>query len=62
LNAGRKIHIVSGLFDTPGEVISWGDQVSVKLDKEVPHHPNIRMTFLTLDTKPFVLGSKLTKN
>jgi selenocysteine-specific translation elongation factor len=55
---GDKIHVVAGLYDVPGEVVEWSDQVSLKLEKPIPYYPLERITLLDLNRKPAVLGSR----
>ena len=56
---GQRIHVVSGLFDSPGEIIEWNGTATLKLDKMIPFYSDIRLTVLDLNSKPIVLGSKL---
>ncbi|MFV2014009.1 MAG: EF-Tu/IF-2/RF-3 family GTPase [Candidatus Heimdallarchaeota archaeon] len=56
---GQRIHVVSGLYDSPGEIIKWNETVTLKLDKMIPYYPDTRLTILDLNAKPAVLGSKL---
>jgi len=56
---GDHIHLVSGLFDSPGEIIEWGNSVSIKTEKLVPFHQKIRMTVLDLNKKPAIVGAKI---
>ncbi|MCE7734581.1 MAG: hypothetical protein GPJ54_06875 [Candidatus Heimdallarchaeota archaeon] len=56
---GQRIHVVSGLFDSPGEIVDWNGAATLKLDKMIPFYPDIRLTVLDLNSKPVVLGSKI---
>lgn len=56
--AGDVIHVMAGLFTSPGKVIQWGDEVTVELDKAIPFHPKMRISFLDLNKKPIILGSR----
>lgn len=56
---GDSIHVVAGLFNATGKVISWGDLVTVEMDKAIPLHPKMRITFLDLNRKPSILGSRI---
>jgi len=53
-----RIHVVSGLFDSPAHILEWGDTVTIKSDKVLPFHEVIRLTLLDLNKKPTILGSK----
>ena len=55
---GQRIHVVSGLYDSPGELISWNSTATVKTDKIIPYHSDNRLTILDLNSKPAVLASK----
>lgn len=56
---GQRVHVVSGLFDSPGEIVDWNGAATLKLDKMIPYYPDTRLTVLDLNSKPAVLGSKL---
>ena len=57
---GDKIHVVSGLYDSPGEIAKLTEAtISLKLEKPIPYYPDIRFTLLDLNKKPSILGSKL---
>ncbi|MCY3411141.1 MAG: hypothetical protein INQ03_05825 [Candidatus Heimdallarchaeota archaeon] len=55
---GDKIHVVAGLFSAPATVLHWGDSVTVKLEKSIPMHEKMRVTFVDLNKKPTILGSR----
>jgi hypothetical protein len=55
---GDKIHVVAGLYDAPGEIEEWSNQVSITLEKPLPIYPLERITLLDLNRTPAVLGSR----
>ena len=55
---GTKIHVMAGLFDTPAEIVEWGEKVSIKFDKITPFYPDMRITLLNLNTQPALIGSR----
>ncbi|MHA2501831.1 MAG: EF-Tu/IF-2/RF-3 family GTPase [Candidatus Kariarchaeaceae archaeon] len=56
---GDRVHVISGLYDSPAKIVEWGDTAVLQMDKMTPYHPTIRATVLDLNRKPTVLGSKL---
>ena len=57
---GDRIHVVSGLYDSPAEILEYGNTLSIKTDKPLPFHECIRVTAVDLNKKPAILGSKMT--
>ena len=57
IEVGNKIHLICGLFDSPGKIVELGDVVIIETEKMMPLHPNIRITVLDLNRKPSIIGS-----
>ncbi len=62
LSNGMKVHVVAGLYDTPGNLrsvnaVSKHAELEVKLDKPVPLHKLSKVTILDLNAKQRIIGS-----
>ncbi len=55
---GDTIHVMAGIYTSPAKVVKWDDTVSVSLEKSIPYHSKMRISFLDLNKKPIILASR----